>query len=101
MELLGEQVDTEVAVLAGGRRGRNADDLARAALQQQDVAYADVVAGDGNCGGCKTLRVSDRRSTSNGTAFPYLDHLPGLATLGVDDTVSQLVKAVSKIATMA
>lgn len=95
VELLGEQVNSEVAVLAGGRRGRDADDLARAALQQQDVAYPDVVAGDGNCIERKIFRVSDR-STSNGTAFPYLNHLPSLATLGVNDTVSHLVEAVSK-----
>lgn len=46
MQLLGEEVDTEVAVLSGGPRGRNADDLARTALEHQDVAHADVVAGD-------------------------------------------------------
>lgn len=49
VELLGEEVDAEVAVLAGGGRGRDADDLAGAALEQQDIAYPNVVAGDGNC----------------------------------------------------
>lgn len=48
VQLLGEQVDTEVTVLAGGARGGDADDLARAALKDQDVAHADVVAGDGD-----------------------------------------------------
>lgn len=48
MQLLGEEVDTEVSVLASGRGGGNADDLARAALQDQEVAEADVVAGDGD-----------------------------------------------------
>lgn len=95
MELLGKEVDAEVAVLAGGGRRRDADNLARSALQQQDVAYADVVAGDGNCIGRKIFRVSDRL-TSNGTAFPYFDHLSGLATLGVNDTVSHLVEAVAE-----
>jgi hypothetical protein len=48
MELLGEEVNTEVAVLASlGRRG-DADDLARAALEDQEIANADVVAGDGD-----------------------------------------------------
>lgn len=95
MELLGEEVDAEVAVLASGGRGRDADDLARSALQQQNVAYPDVVAGDGNCKGRKVLGVSGF-STSNGTAFPYFDYLPGLATLGVNDTVSHLVEAVAE-----
>lgn len=48
VQLLGEQVNTEVAVLASLRRGGDADDLARAALEDQEVANADVVAGDGD-----------------------------------------------------
>lgn len=46
MQLLGEEVNTKVAVLASGSRGADADDLARAVLKHQDVAKADVVAGD-------------------------------------------------------
>lgn len=46
VQLLGEEVDTEVAVLAGGGRSRDADDLAGTALEHQEVAHADVVAGD-------------------------------------------------------
>lgn len=48
VQLLGEEVDTEVAVLAGLGRGRDADDLARAALQDQQVTNADVVAWNGD-----------------------------------------------------
>ena len=48
MELLGEQVNTEVTVLASLRRGGDADHLARAALKDQEIANADVVAGDGD-----------------------------------------------------
>lgn len=48
MELLGEEVDSEVAVLAGSRGGGNPDDLGNASLKDQDVADPDVVAGDGN-----------------------------------------------------
>jgi len=48
MELLGEEVNTEVTVLASLRRGGDADDLARAALKDQEIANADVVAGDGD-----------------------------------------------------
>jgi hypothetical protein len=48
MELLGEEVDTKVAVLASSSRGRDADDLARAALEDEDVAETDMVARDGH-----------------------------------------------------
>jgi hypothetical protein len=48
MKLLGEQVNTEVAVLASLRGGGDADDLARTALKDQEIANADVVAGDGD-----------------------------------------------------
>jgi hypothetical protein len=48
VQLLGEEVNTEVAVLASLSRGGDADDLARAALQDQQVADPDVVAGDGD-----------------------------------------------------
>jgi hypothetical protein len=49
VQLLGEQVNTEVTVLAGLGGGGDADDLARASLQDQEIANADVVAwaGDG------------------------------------------------------
>jgi hypothetical protein len=46
VKLLGEEVDTKVAVLAGGRGGRDADDLAGTALEHKEVTQADVVAGD-------------------------------------------------------
>lgn len=48
VQLLGEEVNTEVTVLTGLSRGGDADDLARTALQDQQVADPDVVAGDGN-----------------------------------------------------
>jgi hypothetical protein len=48
MELLGEKVNTEVTVLASLGGGGDADDLARAALQNQEIADADVVARDGD-----------------------------------------------------
>jgi hypothetical protein len=48
VQLLGEEVNAEVAVLASLRRGGDADDLARAALEDQEITDADVVAGDGN-----------------------------------------------------
>ena len=48
IELLGEEVYTEVAVLASLSRGRDADDLAWAALQHDDVTNADEMARDGD-----------------------------------------------------
>jgi len=48
MELLGEEVNTEITVLAGLRRSSNADDLTRATLKNQEIANADVVARDGD-----------------------------------------------------
>lgn len=48
MELLGEEVNTEVTVLASLGGGGDADNLARAALKDQEIANADVVAGDGD-----------------------------------------------------
>ena len=48
MKLLGEEVNTEVTVLAGLRGGGDADDLARTALKDQEIANADVVARDGD-----------------------------------------------------
>lgn len=48
LELAGEEVNTKVAVLASLGGDRDTDDLARTTLQDQDVAKADVVAGDGD-----------------------------------------------------
>lgn len=48
MQLLGEEVNTEEAVLAGGRGGGDLDDLAGTSLEDDDVANADVVGWDGD-----------------------------------------------------
>ena len=48
MQLLGEEIDPEVTVLAGLSRGGDADDLARTTLEDQQIANADVVARDGD-----------------------------------------------------
>lgn len=74
VQLLGEKVDTEVSLLSSGGRAGDADDLARSALQNQDVADADVVARDGD---------------------GALSHL-GLVTFMVKKTVSHLVHAVAE-----
>jgi len=48
MKGLGEEVNTKVTVLTSLRGGGDADDLAGAALKDQEVADADVVARDGD-----------------------------------------------------
>lgn len=48
LQLAGEKVNTQVAVLASLGGDRDTDDLARTTLQDQDVAKADVVAGNGD-----------------------------------------------------
>lgn len=82
VELLGEEVDTKVTVLASSRRGRDADDLAGTTLEDQDVTHADMVAGNGNS-------VRDGRSSVRLGAGGARD--VGTLALGVEDTVSHLV----------
>lgn len=97
VQLLAEEVDAEVAVLAGGGGARDADHLARVALEHQDVANADVVAGDRDCIGRIPFRVSSCLSTATvALAFPDLDHpvRRRMAASRVGDAVSHLVKAV-------
>jgi hypothetical protein len=48
VQLLGEEVNTQVSVLASGRGGGDTDDLARAALEDQEITETDVVAWDGD-----------------------------------------------------
>lgn len=61
VQLLGEQVDTEIAVLASSRRGVDADDLAGTALEHQDITQADMVAGDGDSVGDRTTAAAGSR----------------------------------------
>lgn len=68
LKLLGEEVDTEVSVLASLSGGADADDLARATLEDQQVTDSDEVAWNGDSVGVGTttgLDVADRlRSTA-------------------------------------
>lgn len=68
VQLLGEEINTEVTVLASLSRGGDADDLARTALQDQQVTNADMVARDGDgVGRAAALDIADRglaRSTA-------------------------------------
>ena len=65
MQLLGEEVDSQVAVLTGSRRGADTDDLARTTLQDQEVTETDVVRRDGDGVGSRGAR-SCRASGSRG-----------------------------------
>lgn len=95
MELLGEEVDTEVAVLASSRAGADADDLARAALQHQEVAEADVVAGNGDSVG-EVLSTTSRGRA--GTVTVDIDVHVGVVLMaaGVGDPVTELVEALAE-----
>lgn len=84
MELLGEEVDTEIAVLARLCRSGDADDLAWTTLQDQQVSNADVVAGNGDGVG-RTRRAGSSRITSTWSThgdFAVLDNNVFFNTLG-------------------
>jgi hypothetical protein len=119
MKLLGEQVNTEVTVLAGLGGGGNADHLARAALEDDQVANADVMAGDGDgvgshaavgTGGVDVgaLLLDVGRDAGNGRSLDgLLDHnflavvvrvvvvVTGTVD-GVEDTVSSAVETLTE-----
>jgi len=59
VQLLGEEVDTEVAVLTGLGRGGDADDLAGTLLEDDQVTNADVVARNGEGGGGRSVDGGD------------------------------------------
>jgi len=109
MELLGEEVYSEVTVLSRLGRGGDANDLAGTALQDQEVADADVVAWNGNGLGrtTTTLNVADslvhsiadsRRAMLTMMMILFNYHLLTLM-LGserVEDTVSGLLKTMTE-----
>jgi hypothetical protein len=90
VELLGEQVDTEVSVLAGGSRCGDADDLRGAALQDQDVASANVMAGDGD-----SVGHGGGRAAALGRSTGLADHLNTLG-LRVEEAVSRAVDTLTE-----
>lgn len=84
VQLAGEEVDPEVAVLAGLWRGADADDLAGSALQDDEVAGADEVAGDRHRVGRATS------TTASGATLHVTDSLAdafawSMATFLLDD----------------
>ena len=105
VELLGEQVNTEVAVLASGSRDGDLDDLAGAALEHQEVTNANVMAGNGDgvgqvavavtAAGLATVRGTAGRSHWCGALLTDLD-VNVLTTTGVVDAVGKLVDALTE-----
>jgi hypothetical protein len=81
VELLGEEIDTKVAVLTGGRGGRDADDLAGAALEHQEVTQTDMVAGDADGVG---------KAVSRGTRT-LVDVNLDIATTSMGNAITELV----------
>ena len=73
MQLLGEEINTQVSVLSGRRRGGDSDDLAWSTLKDQEIAQADVVCRDGDGVG-DVGRLGDRhtaRCRTGGTSTAY------------------------------
>lgn len=81
VELLGEEIDTKVAVLTGGRGGRDADDLTGTALEHQEVTQTDVVAGDAD---------GVEKAVSRGTGT-LVDVNLNIATTSMGDAITELV----------
>lgn len=98
VQLLGEEIDTEVAVLTSGRGGGDADDLARAALEHQEVAEADVMAGNGDGVGDIGVRGATRTGTRARRLLVdvYVNVVVVLMAARVGDAVSQLVDALAE-----
>lgn len=101
VELLGEEVHAEVAVLAGGVGDGNLDDLAGATLEHQEIADADVVAGDGDGVGqvvtatALTAVAGGTGRRSHGARLVDFD-VNFFTTTGVGNTVGKLVDAVTE-----
>lgn len=102
MQLAGEQINTKIAVLAGSRRGRYANDLARATLQHQEVTDADVVTRDGYS--VRQVLAGFRAAACNRSrTFTDLDvnMLLMMVATWVDNTIRKLVHALAKRVVMA
>jgi hypothetical protein len=102
MQLLGEEVDTQVSVLACGRRGGNADDLARTTLKDQEIANTDVVAWDGDgVGSIGRLGEGTGRSSGLGpstTTYGNVNFFPLMMVMRASpkDTISRTVKTMTE-----
>lgn len=94
LQLAGEQVDTEVTVLAGLGGDRDTDHLARATLKDQDVANANEVAGDGDglAGGAAVARLNNADVGSRSGLFVVISTSVGVRVgVGVGEGVGDAV----------
>jgi hypothetical protein len=99
--LLGEEVNTQVSVLASRSRGGDADDLARTTLKDQEIANADVVTGNGDSVGRtrgfnRALGSSLRSSAYLNVNFFRLMMVLVMMRFSIEDTVSRLVETVAE-----
>jgi len=109
LQLLGEEIDTKVAVLTSLRGGGDADDLTGATLKVQQVTNANVVAGDGD-GTARTGAASGTTRSRHGYGLTFFNDFFGrrgvvvLVVLlvvtrsvdGVEDVISSAVKSVTE-----
>lgn len=111
LQLLGEEIDTEVAVLTSLRRGGDADDLAGATLEIQQITNADVVTGDGDGTARAGAASGATRSRHGGYGLTFFDDfvdrrgvmmvwvmlfLVTRSVNRVEDVVSSAVKSVTE-----
>lgn len=103
LELTVEEVDTKVTVLAGLRRHRDTDDLARTTLEDQDVADADEVAGDGDgVWGGTAARLNDANvladavTDARGTTLIHDDLIMVMVVVRMDDAVGGALNAATE-----
>ncbi len=105
MQLLGEEVNAQVSVLASGRGGGDTDDLAWTSLEDQEITEADVVAWDGDgvggIGGFGSRYLDRCRSGAAATygnvnLFPINMVVVMMMVVTSQDTVGSLVKTVSE-----
>lgn len=96
LQLASEEVDTEVAVLASLGGDRDANHLARTALEDQDVADANEVAGDGD-GLAGGTAVAGLHNADVGGGSDLLDiFMTIMVGEGVGDTVNGTANATAE-----
>jgi hypothetical protein len=105
MQLLGEEVDPQVSVLASGSWSGDADDLTRSTLEDQEIANADVVGRNGDS--VWGSRGFDNRAGALSTrlrASTYLDvnffllmvMVVVVMMVSVEDTISRTVETMAE-----
>jgi len=104
LQLAGEQVDTEVAVLASLGGDGDADHLAGTALQDEDVTDADKVAGDGDglagntavAGLHNADLLTDTLAEAGRATLIHDDLLAVVVVEGVEDTLGSALNAAAE-----